>query len=137
MVNTQGRNPINIPVLRRLDMGSNIFMCGEWEHAGNLPAYFACLHRQSKCACSAGHCDLFAGAAALAADVNGLGMKVPHVRNKITGMIMAFTINAAGSPATNQVAVRRAYNLEKRIQYARELSGIRNCRKNPVLPAAG
>jgi 4-hydroxybutyryl-CoA dehydratase/vinylacetyl-CoA-Delta-isomerase len=50
--------------------------------------YFACLHRQSKCACSAGHCDLFAGAAALAADVNGLDWKTPHIRDKITEIIM-------------------------------------------------
>ena len=65
-----------------------IFMCGEWEQAVNLSLYFACLHRQSKCACSAGHCDLFAGAAALAADVNGLDWKTPHIRDKITAMIM-------------------------------------------------
>lgn len=212
----------------------NIFMCGEWEHAVNLSFYFASLHRQSKCACSAGHCDLFAGAAALAAEVNGLGMNVSHIRDKITemmmngetgygcslgaavnarrhgsgvflpdplivnsglntirstmgkhleylhdiagglittmpteadwnnpelrkhidealrgsfkytteerlralnlvqdiaasrttGTIMGFTINAAGSPATNQVVVRRMYNLNKRIGYAKEIAGI-------------
>jgi 4-hydroxybutyryl-CoA dehydratase / vinylacetyl-CoA-Delta-isomerase len=212
----------------------NIFMCGEWEQAVNLSLYFASLHRQSKCACSAGHCDLFAGAAALAADVNGLGMKVSHIRDKITEMIMdgetgygcslgaavnaqqhpsgvwlpdplivnsglktirstigkhlehlhdiagglvatmpteedwnnpelrkyidralkgsakytteerlralnlvqdlaasrttgtilGFTINAAGSPATNQVVVRRLYDLEKRIKYAKQLASI-------------
>lgn len=212
----------------------NIFMCGEWEQAVNLSMYFACLHRQSKCACSAGHCDLFAGAAALAADVNGLGMKVSHIRDKITQMMMhaetgygcalgaavnarqhasgvwmpdpliansglnairstvgkhleylhdiagglvatmpteadwnhpelrkyiepalsgnpeytteqrlramnliqdlaasrttgtllAFTVNAAGSPVTNEIAVRRMYDLEKRIKYAKEIAGI-------------
>ncbi len=212
----------------------NLFMCGEWDQAVKLSLYFSSLHRQSKCACSAGHCDLFAGAAALAADVNGLGMKVSHIRDKITemmmtaeagfgcslgaaanarqhpsgvwmpdalitnsglhairstvgrhlehlhdiagglvatmpteadwnnpelrkyidkalrgsaeytteerlralnlvqdlaasrttGTILAFTVNAAGSPATNQVVVRRLYDLEKRIRYAKEISSI-------------
>ncbi len=67
----------------------NIFMCGEWQQAMNLPFYFASLHRQSKCACSAGHCDLFAGTAALCAEVNGLGMKTSHIRDKITDMMTA------------------------------------------------
>jgi len=66
-----------------------IFMCGEWDKALNLPFYFASLHRQSKCACSAGHTDLFIGTAALAAEVNGLGRKVTHIRDKITEMMMA------------------------------------------------
>ena len=69
-----------------------VFMCGEWDQAWKLPLYFASMHRQSKCACSAGHVDLFVGAAALAAEVNGLGdmgMRVGHVRDKITGMMMA------------------------------------------------
>ncbi|MCP3923482.1 MAG: hypothetical protein GY714_12960 [Desulfobacterales bacterium] len=67
----------------------NIFMCGQWDIAANLPFYFASLHRQSKCACSAGHADLFAGTAALCAEVNGLGTEVSHIRNKITDMIMS------------------------------------------------
>ncbi|ACL04229.1 Vinylacetyl-CoA Delta-isomerase [Desulfatibacillum aliphaticivorans] len=213
----------------------NLFMCGEWEQAGNLSMYFASLHRQSKCACSAGHCDMFAGAAALAADVNGVSGRASHIQEKITSMIMdgeagygcalgaavnarrhpsgvwmpdpliansglgairskvgrhmehlhdiaggliatmpteadwnnpelrkymdkalrgnpkytteerlramhliqdlaasraagtimAFTINAAGSPATNQVVVRRAYDLDKQIRYAKELASIK------------
>ena len=220
----------------------HIFMCGEWEHAVNLPFYFASLHRQSKCACSAGHCDLFAGAAALAAEVNGLGMSISHIRNKITEMVMTgetgygcslgaavnarkhpsgvwlpdllivnsglntirstigkhlehlhdiagglittmpteadwnnpelrkyievalrgssgytteerlralnlvqdlaasrttgtilgFTINAAGSPATNQVVVRRMYDLKKRMDYAKQLTGIDRQADNPA-----
>jgi len=66
-----------------------IFMCGEWDKALSLPLYFSSLHRQSKCACSAGHTDLLIGTAALAAEVNGLGMKVGHIRDKITEMMMA------------------------------------------------
>ncbi len=66
----------------------NIYMCGEWDKAVNLSFYFASLHRQSKCACSAGHCDLFAGTAALCADVNGLSGKVSHISSKISEIIM-------------------------------------------------
>jgi 4-hydroxybutyryl-CoA dehydratase/vinylacetyl-CoA-Delta-isomerase len=66
-----------------------IFMCGEWDQAINLPLYFASLHRQSKCACSAGHTDLLIGTAALLADVNGLGTGVSHIKDKITEMMMA------------------------------------------------
>jgi 4-hydroxybutyryl-CoA dehydratase/vinylacetyl-CoA-Delta-isomerase len=66
-----------------------IFMCGEWDQAANLPLYFASLHRQSKCACSAGHTDLLIGTAALAAEVNGLGMNTAHIRDKISSMMMA------------------------------------------------
>ncbi len=66
-----------------------VFMCGEWDQARKLPLYFAGLHRQSKCACSAGHTDLLIGTAALLAEVNGLGTKPHHIRNKITDMMMA------------------------------------------------
>lgn len=66
-----------------------VFMCGEWDQCSKLPLYFASLHRQSKCACSAGHTDLLIGTAALLAEVNGLGMKTPHIADKITDMMMA------------------------------------------------
>jgi 4-hydroxybutyryl-CoA dehydratase/vinylacetyl-CoA-Delta-isomerase len=38
---------------------------------------------------------------------------------------MGFTINAAGSPVTNQIVVRNLYDLEKRIQVAKEIVGLR------------
>ncbi len=67
-----------------------IFMCGEWDQTIKLPLYFASMHRQSKCACSAGHTDMIIGLCALLADVNGLGEKMPsHIRDKITDMMMA------------------------------------------------
>ncbi|MBU2551761.1 MAG: hypothetical protein KKB20_25345 [Proteobacteria bacterium] len=66
-----------------------VFMCGEWDQCYKLPLYFACLHRQSKCACSAGHTDLLIGTAALLAEVNGLDAKTSHIREKITDMMMA------------------------------------------------
>jgi 4-hydroxybutyryl-CoA dehydratase/vinylacetyl-CoA-Delta-isomerase len=211
-----------------------IFMCGEWDQCVKLPLYFSGLHRQSKCACSAGHTDLLIGTAALLADVNGLGMNTSHIREKITEMMMVaetaygcslgasvagrkhpsgvfmpdpaianaglshirsqlgnhladvhdiaggamvtmpteadwnnpelrpyiedgfranenytteerlrvmnlaqdlaasrltgsllgFTINAAGSPVTNRIVVRNLYDLDKRIQVAKEIAGI-------------
>ena len=67
----------------------NVFMCGQWDQAVKLPVYFAGMHRQSKCACSAGHTDLLIGAAALLADVNGLSLKTGHLRDKLTDMMMA------------------------------------------------
>jgi 4-hydroxybutyryl-CoA dehydratase/vinylacetyl-CoA-Delta-isomerase len=66
-----------------------IFMCGEWDQTLKLPLYFSGLHRQSKCACSAGHTDMIIGLCALLADVNGLGMNVSHIKGKITDMMMA------------------------------------------------
>jgi 4-hydroxybutyryl-CoA dehydratase / vinylacetyl-CoA-Delta-isomerase len=66
-----------------------IFMCGEWDQTFKLPFYFAGLHRQSKCACSAGHTDLLIGIAALLAEVNGLKKMPNHIRDKIAAMMMA------------------------------------------------
>ena len=47
------------------------------------------MHRQSKCACSAGHTDLIIGLCGLLADVNGLGKLPSHIRDKLTDMMMA------------------------------------------------
>jgi 4-hydroxybutyryl-CoA dehydratase/vinylacetyl-CoA-Delta-isomerase len=66
-----------------------IFMCGEYDQCFKLPFYFAGLHRQSKCACSAGHTDLLIGTAALLAEVNGLSLQTPHIRDKLSEMMMA------------------------------------------------
>lgn len=66
-----------------------IFMCGEWDQCLKLPQYFGSLHRQSKCACCAGHTDLMIGTCALLADVNGLGKKnIKHIRDKLADMMM-------------------------------------------------
>jgi len=65
-----------------------VFQCGEWDMAGRVPYYFGNIQRQSKCACLAGHTDLICGIAALVADVNGLGMKTTHIRDKITRLML-------------------------------------------------
>jgi 4-hydroxybutyryl-CoA dehydratase/vinylacetyl-CoA-Delta-isomerase len=45
--------------------------------------------------------------------------------SRLTGTLMGFTINAAGSPVTNQIVVRNLYDLEKRIQVAKEIVGMK------------
>lgn len=65
-----------------------VFMCGEYDMAGRIPDFFASLQRQSKCSCLAGHTDLVTGVCALVADVNGLGMKPAHIKEKITGLMV-------------------------------------------------
>ncbi len=44
--------------------------------------------------------------------------------SRTTGTLLAFTVNAAGSPVTNEIVVRRMYDLEKRISYAKEIASI-------------
>ncbi len=63
-----------------------VFMCGEWDMAGQLPFLFSNIHRQSKCACLAGHTDLVCGVASLVADVNGTA-RISHIREKITHLM--------------------------------------------------
>lgn len=65
-----------------------VFLCGEWDMCGRIPTYFASIHRQSKCACLSGHTDLILGVCALTAQVNGLDMKISHIRDKLTKMMM-------------------------------------------------
>ncbi|MCP4120205.1 MAG: hypothetical protein GY751_00440 [Bacteroidetes bacterium] len=120
----------------------NIFMCDEWQQSMLLPLYFASLHRQSKCACSAGHCDLFIGAAALCADVNGLGEKVSHIREKIADMIMnaetgygcalGAAVNAQQHPSgvwmpdaliTNSGLSTIRSNIGKHLEYLHDIAG--------------
>ena len=60
-----------------------VFMCGEWDMAGQVPYYFGNIQRQSKCSCLAGHTDLVVGVGALIADMNGVG-NVDHIKTKLT-----------------------------------------------------
>jgi len=67
---------------------SDVFMCGETEFAGQLVSGFACTHRAAKCSCQPGHIDFLIGVAAAMADLNGVP-KAPHIKDRITDMIMA------------------------------------------------
>lgn len=61
-----------------------IFMCGEYKYSGMMVERFAGFHRQSY-ACKTGVGDVLIGAAALAADYNGVP-KATHIKDKIIEM---------------------------------------------------
>jgi len=63
-----------------------VFLCGEYEHAGPMVGYFGNFHRHSHGGCKSGVGDVIIGAAALAADYNGLP-RVSHIRNKLAEML--------------------------------------------------
>lgn len=63
-----------------------VFMCGEYEFSGMLVERFAGYHRQSYGGCKAGVGDVLIGAAALAAEYNGVD-KASHVRDKLIEMV--------------------------------------------------
>ncbi len=46
------------------------------------------------------------------------------VTSPLTGTLLGFTINAAGSPVTNKIVVNRLYDLESRIDIARQIAGV-------------
>lgn len=63
-----------------------VFMCGEFEFAGQLVEMFASYHRQNYGGCKGGVSDVVVGAAATIAEYQGTG-KASHVRDKITEML--------------------------------------------------
>lgn len=63
-----------------------VFMCGEVAFSGKLVERFAGFHRQSYGGCKAGIGDVLIGAAALAAEANGVA-GASHVRDKLVEMI--------------------------------------------------
>jgi 4-hydroxybutyryl-CoA dehydratase / vinylacetyl-CoA-Delta-isomerase len=62
-----------------------VFMAGETEFSGALVERFAGYHRQSYGGCKVGVGDVLIGAAALAADYNGV-VKASHVKDKLVEM---------------------------------------------------
>lgn len=63
-----------------------VFMCGEFEFAGQLVEMFASYHRQNYGGCKGGVSDVVVGAAATIAEYQGIA-KASHVRDKITEML--------------------------------------------------
>ena len=63
-----------------------VFLCGENEYAGDMVRNFGNYHRHSHGGCKCGVGDVLIGAAATAADYNGLP-KVSHIQNKIAEML--------------------------------------------------
>ena len=64
----------------------NVFLCGEYEYAGDMVRNFGNYHRHSHGGCKCGVGDVLIGAAATAADYNGLP-NVSHINNKIAEMM--------------------------------------------------
>src|SRR5665811_127985 len=64
----------------------NVFMCGEYEFSGALVERFAGYHRQSYGGCKVGVGDVLIGAAATAAEYNGVA-GASHIKDKIIEMI--------------------------------------------------
>jgi len=63
-----------------------VFLCGEYEYAGNMVRHFGNYHRHSHGGCKCGVGDVLIGAAATAADYNGLP-NVSHINNKLAEML--------------------------------------------------
>ncbi len=63
----------------------NVFMCGEYEFSGMMVERFAGYHRQSYGGCKVGVGDVLIGAAALAAEYNGVS-QASHIKDKLIEM---------------------------------------------------
>lgn len=63
-----------------------VFLCGEYEYAGEMVRNFGNYHRHSHGGCKCGVGDIYIGAAAIAADYNGLD-NVSHINNKLAEML--------------------------------------------------
>jgi 4-hydroxybutyryl-CoA dehydratase/vinylacetyl-CoA-Delta-isomerase len=61
-------------------------MCGEYEYSGLLVERFAGYHRQSYGGCKVGVGDVLIGAAALAAEYNGVA-RASHIKDKLIEMV--------------------------------------------------
>lgn len=62
-----------------------VFLCGEYDFAGMMVERFAGYHRQSYGGCKVGVGDVLIGAAAVAADYNGVS-KASHIKDKLIEM---------------------------------------------------
>jgi len=63
-----------------------VFLFGEYEYAGPMVRNFGSFHRHSHGGCKCGVGDIMIGAAATAAEYNGLS-KVSHINNKLAEML--------------------------------------------------
>ena len=76
-----------------------VFMCGEWAYAGQLVELFATYHRHTYAGAKAAMLDLLIGAAALAAEYNGVA-DARHIQDKLADLMQASElIYAAGVAA--------------------------------------
>lgn len=79
-----------------------VFMCGEYDFAGMLVERFAGYHRQSYGGCKVGVGDVLIGAAAQAAEYNGVA-KASHIKDKLIEMVhLNETLFACGIASSSQ-----------------------------------
>jgi 4-hydroxybutyryl-CoA dehydratase / vinylacetyl-CoA-Delta-isomerase len=79
-----------------------VFMFGETQHTTALVDYFAGYHRQSYGGCKPGNGDVLIGAAALAAQINGVE-KASHIREKLVEMVqLNETMHGCGIACSTQ-----------------------------------
>jgi len=73
-------------------------MCGEWECAGRLVELFATFHRHTYAGAKAAMFDLLIGAAALAAEYNGVA-GARHIQDKLTDLMQYAELTYAAGVA--------------------------------------
>lgn len=106
MIHVYGRGTLEARALDNCDLGNieyskfapmvlfnnvfvpweQVFLCGEYEFAGPMVRNFGNYHRHSHGGCKCGVGDVLIGAAAAAADYNGL-TRVSHINNKLAEML--------------------------------------------------
>ena len=75
-----------------------VFMCGEWAYAGQLVELFATYHRHTYAGAKAAMFDLLIGAAALAAEYNGVA-EARHIQDKLADLMQASELTYAAGLA--------------------------------------
>jgi gamma-aminobutyrate metabolism dehydratase/isomerase len=89
-----------------------VFMCKEWDFSGMMVERFAGYHRQSYGGCKVGVGDVLIGAAALAADFNGVP-KASHIKDKLIEMIhLNETLYCCGIACSSEGHPTKAGNYE-------------------------
>lgn len=85
-----------------------VFLCGEAQHGGILALLFALFHRHSYSGCKPALGDLVLGAAALAAEYNGVA-KASHVRSKLAEIIMTGELGYAAGYTASEMGKPEVY----------------------------
>ncbi len=87
-----------------------VFMCREYKYAGMMVERFAGYHRQSYGGCKVGVADVLIGAAALAAEYNGVP-KATHIKDKLIEMMhLNETLYACGIACSSEGTQMQAGN---------------------------
>jgi len=82
-----------------------VYLCGEYEYCGDMVRNFGNYHRHSHGGCKCGVGDVLIGAAATAADYNGLP-NVSHINNTLAEMVNVTAAIDGGSIAASVEATK-------------------------------